>query len=74
MTAKHFKKHENCQMEIRWKEFKNYQYAVPGLYCSQHGTWIQWLTYDDAMDLIESGVKAQPEPKHHMISLDELGI
>lgn len=43
--------HIRCQCEIRYKMFKNGQ-ITPGLFCSDHKIYIDWLTNDRAHILI----------------------
>lgn len=50
------RKHNNCEMVIIFKLWKNRYHPVPGLYCAEHGTLIKWLSDSDADFLIEQGV------------------
>lgn len=65
MTPKQFEQHKHCQMEIRWKEWKNQTDCVPGLYCQKHNKWIQWLTLEMAEQLIQEGIANQPKQVHY---------
>lgn len=47
-------KHEHCQMSIRWKLFRNKTSPTPGLFCSCHDTFLDWLPDDIAYDLIDN--------------------
>jgi hypothetical protein len=57
MKWQNIEKHHNCQCEIRYRKFSGMQDLVPGLYCSNHGTFLDWLNKDFASELIATGVK-----------------
>lgn len=46
--------HQNCELSIRWKLFKNKIYPTPGLFCKCHDTFLDWLPQDIAFDLIDN--------------------
>jgi len=48
------KKHEHCQMSVRWKSIKGKQDPRPGLFCQAHDVYLDWLTPKVAFDLIDS--------------------
>lgn len=48
--------HRNCHIVLYWKPFKNGD-SVPGLYCKESGSWIQWLDIKTADALILKGVE-----------------
>jgi len=50
-------KHNNHEVVIIDRYFKNRFVATPGLYCSDCGKLIKWLSDEVAEDLIYSGVK-----------------
>lgn len=74
MDERTYQKHKDCDTVIIWKEFKNQSWPVPGLYCKQHLKWQQWLTVEQADELIAAGVEVGNAYKNKMISLDSLGI
>jgi hypothetical protein len=57
MKQKSIEKHHNCQCEIRYRKFSGMQDLVPGLYCSTHGTFLDWLNKEFAKQLIASGLQ-----------------
>lgn len=48
-----FKKHDNCQCEIRWKVIYGNPQPAAGLFCSEHDAWIKWLPREEAFYLIK---------------------
>ena len=50
-------KHDNCQVVIVNKLWKNRLHPVPGLYCAEHGNLIKWLSDSDADLLRKQGVE-----------------
>jgi len=46
--------HNRCEMSIRWKLFKNKTTPTPGLFCSCHGVFLDWLKDNVAYDLINN--------------------
>ena len=44
--------HENCEVVIIYRLWKNKTYPTPGLYCAEHGKLIKWLSFSDA-DFLE---------------------
>lgn len=52
-------KHLHCQVSIRWKLFRGQEIPTPGLFCTTHDLFLEWLTYDTALALIKSGVKEE---------------
>lgn len=56
-----FERHANCPVEIRFREFKNEQMPVPGLFCSCHSKHLKWLSLEDAYYLIDQeGIPTAP--------------
>jgi hypothetical protein len=49
------KKHEHCQMSVRWKSIKGTQIPRPGLFCQEHDVYLDWLRPEVAYELIDSG-------------------
>lgn len=60
MKPKNIDRHNQCECEIRWKQFKNKNDATPGLFCSFHDVFLDWLRYEDAIVLIDNGTKEAP--------------
>lgn len=60
MKLKNIDLHNQCQCEIRWKQFKNKNEPTPGLFCSFHDVFLDWLRYEDAIVLIDNGTKESP--------------
>ena len=46
-------KHSNCQLAVRWKLFRGKTFPTPGLYCSCHNTFLDWLPENLAYELID---------------------
>ena len=46
-------KHYDCQMAIRWKLFKGKTSPTPGLFCSCHDVFLDWLPNKLAYELID---------------------
>ena len=46
-------KHSDCQLAIRWKLFRGKTFPTPGLYCSCHNTFLDWLPENLAYELID---------------------
>jgi hypothetical protein len=67
MIEKQSIKHNNCPVAIRWKMFRGKEIPTPGLYCSCHNTWLEWLSYRTACELIDSGVQEQPYMKKQKV-------
>lgn len=64
MKPQNIEKHNNCQCEIRYRKFSGREDLVPGLYCSTHGTFLDWLNKGFAKELIATGVQVKPyKPK-----------
>jgi hypothetical protein len=57
MKWQNIEKHNNCQCDIRYRKFSGRQEPVPGLFCRNHGTFLDWLSQSDADILISSGVQ-----------------
>jgi hypothetical protein len=75
MDERTYQKHKDCDTVIIWRPFKNQSWPVPGLYCKQHLKWQQWLTVEQADQLIAEGIEVvAPYDKKPSISLDSLGI
>lgn len=53
-------KHSNCQLCIRYKEYKGQHRSVPGLFCKTHNVFLDWLTDSIAVDVIRLGVDVEP--------------
>lgn len=49
-------KHLNCQMGIRFKQFRDRPHATAELYCLDHNAHIKWLSDADALELIDMGL------------------
>ena len=49
------KKHQHCRLVI--KDSKNSVHR--GLYCCNHKTWLQWITYEQEKTLIDMGIPAE---------------
>ena len=49
--------HDECEVAILRKLWKNRIHPVPGLYCAIHGKLIKWLSLRDARFLIDEGVE-----------------
>ena len=47
-------KHIECPMVIRWRVFGKQTKPTPGLFCSCHDAFIDWLPNDLAYDLIDN--------------------
>jgi hypothetical protein len=61
MYEGNIKKHNNCQMAIRWKLFRNKTTSTPGLFCSEHDVFLDWLSDHVAYDLIDNHhIEVQP--------------
>jgi hypothetical protein len=48
-----FELHQNCPLSIRWKLFRNKKSPTPGLFCSCHDTFLDWLPDHIAYELID---------------------
>jgi hypothetical protein len=46
-------KHLGCQMVIRWKLFRGKRSPTPGLFCSGHDCFLDWLPEKIAYELID---------------------
>jgi hypothetical protein len=46
-------KHYGCQMAIRWKLFRGKTSPTPGLFCSCHDVFLDWLPEKLAYELID---------------------
>jgi hypothetical protein len=46
-------KHSDCQMAVRWKLFRNKTSPTPGLFCSCHDVFLDWLPEKLAYELID---------------------
>ena len=46
-------KHSDCQMAVRWKLFRNKTSPTPGLFCSCHDVFLDWLPENLAYELID---------------------
>jgi len=76
-----WRKHQDCDIVIYWNQTKNGR-LVPGLYCKEYGTWIQWLDERVAYDLIDTEnievvlIKPVKKKRHPIkwITTEELGI
>jgi hypothetical protein len=74
-------KHEHCELVIYWNKFPDGR-PVPGLYCKEYGTWIQWLDLNTAFDLIDNHhlevvLNKPKKQKNHPVkwkTAEELGI
>lgn len=52
--------HDSCECEIRYCQFKNTSTPTPGLFCSKHDVFIDWLKDTKANKLIQLGVPVAP--------------
>jgi hypothetical protein len=48
------KKHSDCNLSIRWKQFKGKHTPTAGLFCQDHDEFIMWLDDALAYDLIDN--------------------
>lgn len=46
-------KHSDCPLAIRWKTFRGKTHPVPGLFCSCHDAFLDWLPDNLAYELID---------------------
>lgn len=46
-------KHKDCDMSIRWKLFRGKSSPTPGLFCSCHDVFLDWLPEKVAYELID---------------------
>jgi hypothetical protein len=53
MQIKLVEKHINCPMSIRWKLFRGKISPTPGLFCSCHDVFLDWLPENVAYELID---------------------
>ena len=60
MKNKNIDLHNKCQCEIRWRQFKGKTEFTPGLFCSNHNVFLDWLSLVDANLLIDNGIKEAP--------------
>ena len=60
MKSKNIELHNNCTCDIRWRMFSGRKEPVPGLFCSNHDVFLDWLSTKDAYALIDSGVQEVP--------------
>lgn len=54
MQVKLVNEHQHCPMSIRWKLFRNKTSPTPGLFCSCHDVFLDWLPDDIAYELIDN--------------------
>ena len=66
MKKENIDKHNQCQCEIRWRQFKNKSELTPGLFCQRHDVFLDWLKIEHANVLISLGTSQAPysERKH----------
>lgn len=60
-------KHDQCQCEIRYHQFRGRGKLTPGLFCQQHDLFLDWLTDNMADQLIQDGIpvaeyRKKPKP------------
>jgi hypothetical protein len=60
MKEKNIDRHNQCQCEIRYRQFKGKDELTPGLFCSNHDVFLDWLNRDIAKELIDSGISTAP--------------
>ena len=60
MQPKHIDRHNQCQCEIRYRYFKGKDKPTPGLFCTHHDVFLDWLKPKLADELIQNGVKVAP--------------
>ena len=60
MKQKNIDRHNQCQCEIRYRSFRGKDELTPGLFCSNHDVFLDWLNRDIANELIQNGVKVTP--------------
>lgn len=56
MHPRNEKKHDNCQVCIKWKLFRGASTITPGLFCREHDKLLRWLPWNTAQVLIAAGV------------------
>lgn len=60
MKQTNIERHNRCQCEIRYRSFKGKDELTPGLFCSFHDVFLDWLNRDVANELIQNGIKVAP--------------
>jgi hypothetical protein len=60
MKQKNIELHNKCQCELRSRHFKGKDTPTPGLFCSDHDVFLDWLSRDIADELIQHGVPVTP--------------
>ena len=60
-------RHQDCPVEIRWRQFAKRPEATPGLFCSCHNKWVRWLQISDAHYLIENDLVPVKTDQNHPI-------
>jgi hypothetical protein len=65
-------RHNDHEVVIIPKKWKNKPDPVPGLYCDHCSKLIKWLSLKEAFELRQAGVTVRNQAK--WISLDDLGI
>jgi len=60
MKTKNIDRHNLCKCEIRYRQFTGKHELTPGLFCSKHDVFLDWLNRDIAMELIDSGIPVAP--------------
>ena len=60
MKPEIIEKHDSCQCEIRYLQFKGDDYLTPGLFCRYHDVFIDWLKVEKATELIQDGTSVAP--------------
>lgn len=60
MKIENIEKHDNCECEIRYRQFRGRDYLTPGLFCRYHDVFIDWLKVDKATELIQDGIPVTP--------------
>lgn len=60
MKTNNIDAHDACECEIRYRQFKNKITPTPGLFCSKHDVFLDWLKDSKATELIQDGVKVAP--------------
>jgi hypothetical protein len=60
MKQTNIDRHYQCQCEIRYRSFRGKDKLTPGLFCSHHDVFLDWLKDDIANELIQIGIKVTP--------------